>query len=79
MSLFGNLGEDLLLNFQTACLEIWLFGNSGVKISFGNFVCQFCLEISFGNFVWWTDRPTYRPTERLLEAPSRSLKITEFH
>ena len=22
MSLFGNLGEDLLLNFQTACLEI---------------------------------------------------------
>ena len=28
MSLFGNLGEDLLLNFQTACLEVWLFGNS---------------------------------------------------
>ena len=30
MSLFGNLGEDLLLNFQTACLEVWLFGNSGL-------------------------------------------------
>ena len=29
-SLFGNLGEALLLNFQTACLEIWLFGNPGV-------------------------------------------------
>ena len=30
MRLFGNLGEDLRLNFQTACLEVWLFGNSGL-------------------------------------------------
>ena len=45
---------------------------------FGFFVWKFCLETLFGNFVWkicLEDRPTDRQTERLLEAPSRSLKI----
>ena len=59
------------------CLEI-SFGNSvwkfRLEILFGNFVWK----VSFGNFVWKTDRPTNQPTERLLEAPSRSLKMVRF-
>ena len=65
---------------------VWKFR---LEIPFGNFVRKFRLEISFGkfrleSFVWkfrleiWfgrqTDGQTDRPTERLVEAPSRSLK-----
>ena len=64
MRLFGNLGEDLLLNFQTAvwksgCLEI-----------------QGCLEDrqTDRQMDRRTDRWTDRQTKRLVEAPSRSLK-----
>ena len=46
-------------------------GNFVWKVSFGNFVWK----VLFGNFVWKTDRRTDQPTERLVEAPSRSLKI----
>ena len=65
--LFGNsvwkfCMEILFGNFVWKfCLEIYL------EISFGNSVCKFRMEILFG-------RPTDRRTERLLEAPSRSLK-----
>ena len=48
-----------------------------LEILFGNLVWKFRLEISYGNFVWkfrLKDRQTDRPTERLVEAPSRSLK-----
>ena len=48
-----------------------------LKANFGGFIWKICLEILFGNFVWkicLEDRPTDRQTERLLEAPSRSLK-----
>ena len=54
---------------------VWKFR---LEILFGDFVWKFRLEISFGNFVWKTDRQTDRPTERLVEAPSRSLKIYQF-
>ena len=65
------------IQVQKLYLEIlvWTFQ---LDISFEhcvwNFVWKIRLEISFGNFVWKTDRPTNQPTERLLEAPSRSLK-----
>ena len=70
---------------------VWKFR---LKISFGNFVWKFRLEISFGNFVWRFcleisfgkfrleisfGRPTDQPTERLLEAPSRSLKMAHVY
>ena len=69
-----------------SCLEIsfgYFVWKIRLEILFGKFVWKFCCEISFGNFVWKicledrpTDRPTDRQTERLLEAPSRSLKMT---
>jgi len=75
-------------NFYSVWNSVWKFH---LEILFGNFfgngkfhleifVWKFRLQMfvwkfSFANFVWKTDRRTDRPTKRLVEAPSRSLKI----
>ena len=52
---------------------VWKFR---LEISFVNFVWNSCLEILFGNFVWEfrLENLFGGQTDRLLEAPSRSLK-----
>ena len=73
-----SLGNFHLGSFVWKFVWKFSFGNFvcnfRLEILFGNFVWKFRMEISFGNFVWKTYRRTDRPTERLVEAPSRSLK-----